>query len=91
MHSITYEVDVIAYPSGFTRNVDIVCGKGIHYFNTLIAAFYYMKEYLDDISFNDCGEVNSILSFHFHEPEMLLKHFGISDVKLATNFQFMRM
>lgn len=38
---LPYEVGQIVRCDSFDLNIDIVCGGGIHYFKTLIAAYYY--------------------------------------------------
>jgi len=40
---IEYRVGKIALPNGFEDNVDIICAEGIHYFNTLFAAYCYVR------------------------------------------------
>jgi len=58
--SIIYRVGAIAIPSGFDRNLEVVCSRGIHYFQSLLAAFLY--DYQPPVSFNDCGELTLIQS-----------------------------
>lgn len=36
-----YKVREIAFPDGFEENLDAICAQGIHYFNSLFAAFCY--------------------------------------------------
>lgn len=38
-----YEVGSIALPNHFERDLDIVCGGGIHYFRTVEPAFFYNR------------------------------------------------
>jgi len=40
---IVYKVGMIAYPSGFDTRLNDICAEGIHYFNTLLAAFAYTR------------------------------------------------
>lgn len=56
-----YIVGKVVVPDGFDTNLDRICTKGIHYFNSLEPAFYYMSMPPDYIGswkeFTDSGEL----------------------------------
>jgi len=49
---IDYIVEQIAVPNGFDENIEEVCTKGIHYFNTLFAAYCYDQDEVVQIIHN---------------------------------------
>jgi len=55
---ITYKVGYIARPTGFDDQLDRICAPGIHYFNTLLAAFMYRQG--ASLEFNDNGSLRNV-------------------------------
>ena len=83
---VIYEVGCLATPNGFDENINIVRGKGIHFFDCLLAAYWFSIVRLkEDIEFSENGEIKRI----YHSNSTLthfLQGFGLFDPKFATNF-----
>lgn len=61
--SAKYQIGEITRCDVFNDNLHVVCGGGIHYFKTLVAAYYYsdvpfMKSYIGEFMsfYDDCGK-----------------------------------
>lgn len=64
--NITYKVNFIAYPHRFHEDVNEICAGGIHYFNSLVAAYFYGYDF-------GCWTMEGIL---FHDDGSIWKHVG---------------
>jgi len=69
--TIVYKVGSIVYPDSFEQDKDEVCAPGIHYFNTLFAAYEYGNRLFP--RFLDCGSVLSC-------DEAFVTSFGFDNV-----------
>jgi len=56
--SINYNVGETAIPNGFAEDIHVICDKGIHYFNTLFAAYCYHSN--DVLDFYDSGQFDRL-------------------------------
>lgn len=77
---IVYQVDKPATPSGFSEDMDVVCGEGVHFFNTLLAAYWYTisRQPKEDIEFTHNGEIRHLDSTTKTRAQML-SYYGISN------------
>lgn len=58
---IVYEVGLYATPDGFNSNINIIRGSGAHFFNSLLAAFFFtISKSKDDIEFMETGEIRKV-------------------------------
>ena len=58
MHSeVIYAQSMEVCADNWTENVDIVCGHGIHYFNTLFSAYFYDNFGSPQILFGESGNL----------------------------------
>jgi hypothetical protein len=63
---VRYQVNHWMLADGFEPNHDIVCGSGIHYFNTLEAAFFYVElehpvyQEQTEVTFGENGHLVSV-------------------------------
>lgn len=81
-HSIVYKVDQEAIPHEFDLNCNNVCVGGVHYFHSLVAAFFFAVERLsDDIDFEDNGSIRRIYKQNkaMSEEQWLIYYFHISN------------
>jgi hypothetical protein len=75
--SIVYEVNEIPIPDGYTEDIEVVCGHGVHFFNTLFAACFYNRHSTLNILFSDHGqllEIQCIEHVRYGEKCSCFKH-----------------
>ncbi len=79
--TITYTVGIAAEPDGFDENMDVVCGQGIHYFNSLIAAYWYSitKQQNEDVEFGDNGDIRRVQYKNSDTVHSFLNRCGITN------------
>jgi len=92
---IRYKVGTIVYPNGFNEDLNVVCGQGIHYFNTLLGAFHYRNNHQKNIYFNECGAIEHIYwekfqNWHWYYDnkstavKWIQKNYGLLDPVFCT-------
>ncbi len=57
---IIYEVGKLVTPDHFDNNLNLICGRGIHYFITLRAAYYYDSKKLTSFWNSNGAEVEGM-------------------------------
>ena len=66
---IDYVVGEKAVPNGFDENIETICAKGIHYFNTLFAAYCYREN--DVLELYDNGSFLRVCPHSSHEEDKI--------------------
>jgi len=58
---IRYKVGKITYPNKYDENIDVICSSGIHYFNTIDPAYFYIENPVNHTGYvyewKDNGEI----------------------------------
>lgn len=82
---VVYEVNSLAIPDGFNTNPQIIRGSGIHFFNSLLAAFWFtIAKSREDIEFLDNGEIRKVTHTR-GTTEQFLECFGLRDPMFMVN------
>jgi len=64
---ILYVANAFVVPDGFDRNVHTICGRGIHYFNHWIAAYFYdcFCYRPKSVEFSEDGQVRAFYEYNY--------------------------
>jgi hypothetical protein len=85
---IVYEVGQPSIPDGYDSNPDQVRGQGIHFFNTLLAAFWFrITRLAEDIEFSESGAIRKVYwNGDLPAKQWVHTKFGLSDAMYIANF-----
>jgi hypothetical protein len=77
--SIVYKVGTIAYPDKFDPDLEKICTHGLHYFNSLLAAYWFTISRLkEDVEFLENGQIRKVCqSSQLSDVQWIAAKFGL--------------
>ncbi len=83
-YHLTYQVGEIVRPNAFNTDLEKICTSGIHYFNSLLAAYWFtIYKLKEDVEFTDNGQVRSVQQKSIvSNLQWLSTKFGLTNPKM---------